>query len=345
MPDRTTSDEQFAKDLAGMLAAPHTVPLGLKPGIPWFDFDLAFELGLGYANRDEIAATEAVAATALASPGARLQAAGHLLTAVVHMSRGRFRRAWSAAGKAAKTVKVPDPDVAAEVAYVRGLVLEGKGNHRDASRQYALVADSGRPRTFARAALAMGGMLARETQDWDQDAFDTLSTAVATGFEEVVGPARLMQALMADRVGDHDVAASLYREAAHTTVPHTAAQASFHLGDLLRSRGDTQEARTHLAVAARSSDPEFSAKGALALGILLMEAGESADALEVFTFASNSRYEPGAARAHCHLGLLAIDAGDFANGERHLRIAQRHKDPQIKAAVAEGLAHLRNARR
>ncbi|MFJ9690514.1 tetratricopeptide repeat protein [Kitasatospora sp. NPDC101183] len=342
MQDRTTSDEQFAKDLAGLLAAPHTVPLGLKPGIPWFDFDLAFELGLGYANRGEIAAAEAVAAAALASPGAKLQAAGHLLTAVVHMSRGRFRRAWSAAGKAAK---VTDPDVAAEVAFVRGCYHEGRGNHRDASRQYVLVTDSGRPRTFARAALAMGGMLARETQGWDQDAFDTLDTAVATGFAEVVGPALLTQALMADRVGDKDLAESRYREATRSPVPQTAAQAAFHLGDMLRARGETDGARAQFAAAARSSSPEFSGKAALGLGILLMEAGESADALEVFTFASNSAYEPAAARGHCHLGLLAIDAGDLVGGERHLKIALKHKDPQVKAAAETGLTQIRAARR
>ncbi|MFH9355321.1 tetratricopeptide repeat protein [Kitasatospora sp. NPDC017646] len=342
MQDRTTSDEQFAKDLAGMLAAPHTVPLGLKPGIPWFDFDLAFELGLGYANRGEIAAAEAVAATALASSGAKTQAAGHLVTAVVHLSRGRFRRAWSAAGKAAK---VADPDVAAEVAYVRGLCLEGRGNHRDASRQYALIADSGRPRTFARAALSMGGMLARETQDWDQDAFDALGTAIATGFPEVVGPAQLTQALMADRVGDRDLAEFLYREATHAAVPQTAAQAAFHLGDMLQARGDVTGARAQFAAAARSGDPEFSGKGALSLGVLLMEAGESADAIEVFTFASNSDYQPAAARGHCHLGLLSVDAGDLVSGERHLKIALKHKDPQVKAAAEAGLARIRSARR
>lgn len=341
MEDRTTSDEQFAKDLAGMLAAPHTVPLGLTPGIPWFDFDLAFELGLGYVNRGETAAAEAVAATALASSGAKTQAAGHLVTAVVHLSRGRFRRARSAAGKAAK---VADPDVAAEVAYVRGLCLEGRGNHRDASRQYALVADSGRPRTFARAALAMGGMLAGETQDWDQDAFDTLGTAIATGFPEVVGPAQLTQALMADRVGDRDLAEFLYREATHAALPRTAAQAAFHLGDMLQARGDVAGARTQFAAAARSGDPEFSGKGALSLGVLLMEAGESADAIEVFTFASNSSYEPAAARGHCHLGLLSVDAGDLVSGERHLKTALKHKDPQVKAAAEAALARIRSAR-
>ncbi|MFI9324753.1 hypothetical protein ACIGXI_33930 [Kitasatospora aureofaciens] len=126
-------------------------------------------------------------------------------------------------------------------------------------------------RTLARAALSMGGMLVREPQGWDQDAFDHLDAAINSGFPKVVGPAQLIEALMADRIGDRDLAEFCYREAAHGAVPHAAAQAAFHLGDMLRARGDVAGARAQFAAAARAGDPEFSGKGALDLGVLIME--------------------------------------------------------------------------
>ncbi|TQF02212.1 tetratricopeptide repeat protein [Kitasatospora acidiphila] len=342
MPNRTTADEEFDADLVGMLAAPHAVPLGLKPDVPWFDFDLVIELGLGYVNRGESAAAEAVATAALASRSAKVQAAGQLVTALLQLSRGRYRRAWARAGKAAK---VTDPDVAAEVAFARGLILEGRGNNRDASHQYALVAESGRYRSIGRGALAFGEMLLRETEGWDQDAYDVLGAAVDSGFPEAVGSALLAQATLADRSGDMDMAEFLYREATGASVPRAAAQAAFHLGDILRERGDLAGAREQFRAASRSSDPEFSAKGALNLGVLLMEAGEAAEAIELFGFAAASSYEPAAARGHGHLGLLSIDAGDPRTAEHHLRIALRCKDPQLQAGARKGLDHIRNSGR
>ncbi|CAM5525656.1 Tetratricopeptide repeat protein OS=Kitasatospora aureofaciens OX=1894 GN=GCM10010502_54730 PE=4 SV=1 [Kitasatospora aureofaciens] len=104
--------------------------------------------------------------------------------------------------------------------------------------------------------LSMGAMLVPETQGWDQDAFDNLGAAINSGFPEVVGPAQLVQALMAYRIGDRDLAEFCHREAAHGAVPHAAAQAAFHLGDMLRARGDVAGARAQFAAAARSGDPE-----------------------------------------------------------------------------------------
>ncbi|MGC0319191.1 tetratricopeptide repeat protein [Kitasatospora acidiphila] len=342
MPNRTTADEEFDADLAGMLAAPHAVPLGLKPDVPWFDFDLVIELGLGYLKRGESTAAEAVATAALASRSAKVQAAGQLVTALLQLSRGRYRRAWAATGKAAK---FSDPDVAAEVAFVRGLILEGRGNNRDASHQYGVVAQSGRYRSVGRAALAFGEMLARESGSWDPDAYEVLGAAVDSGFPEAAGPALLAQATLVDRGPDRDMAEFLYREATGASIPRTAAQAAFHLGDILRERGDLAGAREQFRAASRSSDPEFSAKGALNLGVMLMEAGQAAEAIELFDLAAASSHEPAAARGHCHLGLLAIDAGDPRTAEHHLRIALRCKDPQVQAAARTGLDHLRNGGR
>ncbi|MFI9159485.1 hypothetical protein [Kitasatospora aureofaciens] len=113
-------------------------------------------------------------------------------------------------------------------------------------------------------------MPVRETQGWDQDAFDNLDAAINSGFPEVVGPGQLIQALMADRIGDRDLAEFCYREAAPGAV-HAAAQAAFHLGDMLRARGDVAGARAQFAAAARAGDPEFSGKGALDLGVLIVE--------------------------------------------------------------------------
>ncbi|MEV0408076.1 tetratricopeptide repeat protein [Actinoallomurus sp. NPDC050550] len=323
--------------LAELIRAPEQVEALIEQDALRLDFDLVLDLSGGLATLGSHDTAQLVAMSAFAEGDVKLMAAGKLALGWIELSRGKHRKALAEADGAVALAN-PDLDVVAEAAYLRGVILESRGKRAQAAAEYEKAIGWRRPRSAGLAALSLAEMLT-EAGD-DERAVQILAVAFECGVAHVVPQAALQLALIRDRLGDVEGSIPLYREAMESGVPSAAPRAAFHLGEILLGAGDAEGARDAFETAYATGDPEFTPKAAVNLGIIYMEANRVREAFACFETATGSPDRSIAALGHCYVGVVLADT-DAVAAERHLGVAMKQGDRQVKEMASNVLRQLR----
>ncbi|MEY9895590.1 tetratricopeptide (TPR) repeat protein [Catenulispora sp. MAP5-51] len=317
-----------------LLASPDQTRQLLAKSRVLLDFDLVLEVTGGLLGRGHADIARLLAKQAGKSGDRKVRAAGNLADALLDAAEGKAKRALSALKSMAKS---NDPDVVAEAASVRGMVLEQQNRMQEAEQQYRLAMGMRRPTAAGRAALNLAALLVR-TGD-DAGAVTALQIARTGGVPHLAAQAAVELAVACERAGDAEMAMRYYLEGAQAPVPEVATPAAFVLGEMLRERGRLEEARMALESVATSGH-ELAQSAVVRLGLVHLATGNPAEATVCFRSVAQGTDPDAAAHATLQLGFLAHAQGELELAVDLLGKAARSGNAQVRMRAADALRQL-----
>ncbi|MEY9857902.1 tetratricopeptide (TPR) repeat protein [Catenulispora sp. GAS73] len=345
-----TIDEEFQAVLERMEGrpAPRSVEdLVNSPGLAQamvargeveLDFDLVLELSTGLLGRGDLGTAHIVAERAAASHDAKVRTAGQIAAAFLDAAEGKTERALSELESVAASA---DPDVRAEAAALSGLILEQQNRVREAEQQYRMALDTRRPSAVGQAALGLARLLIQRGDHPGTVA--ALKAARECGDRKLAAQAATELGAACEQSGDIEGAIRYYREAVDSRVPEVAPRAAFYFGELLRGRGELEEARELLESVATGTSA-FAPAAVVRLGLLHLKTGDPREAANCFRAAAYSTDPDAAAQGHLHLGIMAAQEGYVEQALDLLETVGRSANGQVRTSAADALRQLREAR-
>jgi Flp pilus assembly protein TadD len=192
---------------------------------------------------------------------------------------------------------------------------------------YRLAADSLHPNYGARAALALGDLIADRDPD---DAEHYYRRAIASDNEQVMPEACFALGSLLESAGREVEAERAWEQG----MAHGDGRSAANLGNRRQARGDNLGAETALRRAL--DDETVRPLVAVNLALLLKENGRDEEAAEMLTLGRDLGNE----RAALYLGLMKLEAGDAVSAREEFERAKMGPEAEVVQSAGKMLARL-----